>query len=74
MAKKIHFVVTYLIEDDEFEMNYEVQDEKFAGNPIYDDDLGWEPVGEQLDDEDSDYCQAADALWFAVRDLKAVSQ
>ena len=71
MAKQYHFVVVYDTETDEFEADYDTQEAKFDDRPIYDTESGeWEDYGEELDDDNSTYNRAADALYFALRSLK----
>lgn len=69
MSRQIHFVVRYDSDTDEFDIDYETQDARFHDGYIYDTDSNeWSRVSiEELDDDDSQYCKAADALHDALR-------
>jgi hypothetical protein len=71
MGKQYHFVVVYDTETNEFEVDYDTQEAKFDNEPIWNNQTEeWEGFGEELDDDNSTYNRVADALYFAVRDLK----
>lgn len=68
--KQHHFVVYYDERSGLFEVDYATQDVKFHRAPIYDwEKEEWEPIGDQLDDDNSIYNRAADSLAEAIRDL-----
>jgi hypothetical protein len=70
MAKQYHFVVVYDEETGEFSLDYDTQDVKFDNRPVYDTDADeWENCAGHTDDDNSTYNRAADAIFFAVRDL-----
>lgn len=65
-----HFVVYYDEATGLFDVDYDTQDVKFHGAPIYDEvKQEWEPIGDQLDNDNSIYNRAADSLAEALRDL-----
>jgi hypothetical protein len=68
--KQHHFVVCFDEETNSFDVDYQTQDAVFNGQPIFDPaSENWEPLGSYLDDDDSIYNRAADALFEAVTDL-----
>lgn len=71
-SRQIHFVVLYDSESNEFEMDYETQDARFDDGYIYNTHTNeWSKVSEdELGDDNSEYCRAADTLYDAIRDLK----
>jgi hypothetical protein len=72
MSKQYHFVVVYDGETGEFDVDYETQDVRFHDGPIYDTDQdSWTRIGDELFDDNSPYNRSADALYRAMRELKA---
>lgn len=70
MARQHHFVVCFDEETGEFSLDFDTQDVKFDNRPIYDVDADeWEQVTNHIDDDNSIYNRAADALFSAVQDL-----
>ena len=70
MTKQHHFVVVFDEETGEFEVDFDTQEAKFDGKPIYDlDTEEWEGITEQIEDENSIYNRSADALFLALRGL-----
>lgn len=69
MARQIHFVVMYDTDDGEFQIDYETQDVRFHDGYIYDTVADeWSRVSEdELADDDSEYCKAADRLCEILR-------
>ena len=71
MSKQYHFVVRYDAEANEFDVDYETQDVRFYDGPIYDVNQDqWLRLDDELDDDDSPYNRAADALYLAMLNLK----
>jgi hypothetical protein len=70
VSKQYHFVVCYDTETNEFEVDYDTQDAKFDYAPVYDTTTGeWEGYSDELNDDNSTYNRAADAVYFAMRKL-----
>lgn len=69
MSRQIHFVVMYDTESGEFEVDYDTQSVRFPEGYIYDTNTEeWSRVSdEELNDDDSEYCKSADALYDALR-------
>jgi hypothetical protein len=67
-----HFVVHYDEILDEFYMDYDTQEAKFDGSPIYNTETEeWEQLTEEhFDDDNTAYNRAGDALADAIRNLK----
>lgn len=75
MSKQYHFVVVYHSDTSEFEVDYDTQDIKFDGQPIWNNDTeAWESLEESMRDDDSEYSRVADALYFAIRNLKPLGE
>jgi hypothetical protein len=71
MGKQYHFVVRYDHDTGEFDVDYDTQDVRFHDGPIYDVDQDqWLRLDDELDDDDSPYNRAADALYLAMLNLK----
>jgi hypothetical protein len=71
MSKQYHFVVFYDSETEEFTLDYDTQDERFNGEPVWNEETGeWESLGEVWEDDNSDYNRAGDALYRALRTLE----
>lgn len=69
-GKQYHFVVLYNESTGEFEVDFDTQEAKFDNEPIYDESRNeWLGISGEIDDENSLYNRAADALFVAVRDL-----
>jgi len=71
-----HYVVMYDDESEEFTMDYESQDVRFNGMPLYNTETNeWERLEESHWEDDSTvYNRAGDALWFAVKDLQPLDK
>ena len=71
MAKQHHFVVCYDEDTEEFTLDFDTQESKFDGKPIYDEKTNeWLDISGEIDDDNSIYNRSADAVFFAIRDLK----
>jgi hypothetical protein len=72
MARQYHFVVLYDDDLDEFYLDYDTQEAKFDGSPIYNIETEeWERLTEEhFDDDNTAYNRAGDALSLAIKDLK----
>ena len=70
MGKQHHFVVVFDEETNEFSVDYDTQDIKFDNKPIYDPaEDEWLNVAGEIDDDNSIYNRAADALYEAITNL-----
>ena len=71
MSKQYHFVVCYDNHNKTWTMDYETQDSKFGGAPIYNSEINeWETLTSDIwEDDDSIYNRAGDLLAKAVNDL-----
>ena len=71
MAREYHFVVFYDEQTDSFELDYDTQDSKFQGSPIFDKDTGeWERLEpNHWADDGSVYNKAADLLYRTMQHL-----
>lgn len=70
MAKQHHFVVFFDEETGEFTLDFDTQEAKFDGKPIYDADADeWLDISGEIDDDNSIYNRSADALFFAIKNL-----
>jgi hypothetical protein len=68
--KQHHFVVMFDEATGQFDMDYQTQDAVFNGKPIFDtENEDWQPVGDDLDDNESFYCVAADLIAEAIAQL-----
>ena len=72
MSKQYHFVVCYDSHNKTWNMDYDSQDAKFQGAPIYNREIGeWELLTSDIwDDDDSVYNRAGDLLARAVNKLE----
>jgi hypothetical protein len=72
MARHYHFVIHWDDELEEYYMDYEQQDFKFGGRPIYNTDTGeWEKLTDQHWEQDNTiYNRANDALVDAIDGLR----
>ena len=72
MSKQYHFVVYYDSESKTWEMDYQTQDAKFDGAPIFDSETGeWEFLADDVwEDDESVYNRAGDLLARAVNKLE----
>jgi hypothetical protein len=70
--REYHFVVRYDADADEFDMDYDTLMAKFHDSPIYNPETGeWERLKENhWEDENSNYNNAGDAIWDAVKSMK----
>jgi hypothetical protein len=69
--EQYHFVVRYDQETNSFEMDYDTQDSVFAQGPVYDTVINtWARIGDRIDDNDSAYNRAADAIFWAISALR----
>ena len=76
MARHYHFVVHYDDLLDEFYMDYETQEAKFQGSPIYNADTDeWERLTEEhFDNDNTVYNRSGDALAIAIQNLKPLPE
>ena len=78
MPKRIHFVVAYDVETDTYELDYQIQEERFDDSgycaPILNNETGnWERLVDNGWEYDfSAYCRSADSLAMALYSLRAV--
>ena len=72
MNKQYHFVVCYDSDTKTWSMDYDSQDSKFQGAPIFDPQTGeWELLTSDIwEDDDSVYNRAGDLLARAVYELE----
>lgn len=72
MSKQYHFVVCYDSRNKTWNMDYDSQDSKFQGAPIYDPEIDeWELLTNDIrENDDSIYNRAGDLLAKAVNDLQ----
>lgn len=69
-GKQYHFVVFYNETTGHFELDFDTQEAKFDGKPIFDESKNeWLGISGETYDENSVYNRAADALFFATREL-----
>jgi hypothetical protein len=70
MGKQHHFVVYYDENTNQWNVDYDTQDIKFDNKPIYDPaEDEWLNVAGEIDDDNSIYNRAADALYEAITNL-----
>ena len=70
--REYHFVVRYDADTDEFDMDYDTLMAKFHDSPIYDSETGeWIRLRDtDWENEGTNYNNAGDAIWDAVKNLK----
>jgi hypothetical protein len=70
--REYHFVVRYDADADTFDMDYDTLMSKFHDSPIYNPETNdWEKLKElHWENEGSNYNNAGDAIWDAVKNLK----